>query len=97
VFPAWPREWDATFTLLARGGFLVTASTENGRVEFVQLKSQLGGECHVRNPWPDTVVTVVRGGMSEDVTGTLLRLATAPGAVVVLHPKGVAPAKKKLS
>jgi len=24
VFPAWPKEWDAEYTLLARGGFLVT-------------------------------------------------------------------------
>jgi hypothetical protein len=97
VFPAWPREWDATYTLLARGGFLVTASMEKGRIEFVQLKSQAGGECRLRNPWPETSVTVVRGGASEDVTGTLIRLTTAPGEVVTLHPKGAAPAKKKVS
>src|SRR5262249_51891791 len=30
VFPAFPREWDAAFTLLARGAFLVSSSIEGG-------------------------------------------------------------------
>jgi hypothetical protein len=51
VFPAWPKEWDAQFKLLARGGFLVTASYRNGVPESVELLSQNGGECRVRNPF----------------------------------------------
>ncbi len=35
VFPAWPPEWDASFRLLARGGFLISlvrfATTQGSR------------------------------------------------------------------
>jgi hypothetical protein len=30
VFPAWPTEWDASFCLLARGGFLVSSEIQAG-------------------------------------------------------------------
>ena len=51
VFPAWPKKWEASFRLLARGGFLVTSSIRNGEVEFVEIESRLGEECRLRNPW----------------------------------------------
>jgi hypothetical protein len=51
VFPAWPKDWDARFTLLARGGFLVTSSMANGAIESVELVSNVGVPCRVRNPW----------------------------------------------
>ncbi len=65
VFPAWPQDWDAAFTLLARGGFLVTSSLQKGVIEFVEIISQLGGECRVRNPWPDREVALYRNGKNE--------------------------------
>ena len=34
LFAACPKEWNARFTLLARGGFLVTAAIEEGRDPF---------------------------------------------------------------
>ena len=51
VFAAWPRRWDASFRLLARGGFVVRSSISTGRVEFVEIESRLGGTCRVRLPW----------------------------------------------
>lgn len=51
VFPAWPREWDASFSLLARGGFLVTSSIRGGVIEFIQIESRFGETCRLRNPW----------------------------------------------
>ena len=51
VFPAWPKKWEASFRLLARGGFLVTSSIRNGEVEFVEIESRLGEGCRLRNPW----------------------------------------------
>jgi hypothetical protein len=51
VFPAWPREWNASFRLLARGGFLVSAAVREGRVEFVEIESRRGETCRLRNPW----------------------------------------------
>src|SRR6516165_12261454 len=32
VFPAWPKDWNARFRLLARGAFLVSSAIEDGKV-----------------------------------------------------------------
>jgi hypothetical protein len=43
VFPAWPMEWDAQYSLLARGNFLVTSSMRKGVVEFVEINVYKSG------------------------------------------------------
>jgi hypothetical protein len=92
VFPAWPREWDAAFTLLARGAFLVSSSMEAGRVEFVRIESQAGGDCRLRNPWPDAAVTLSRDGKAEeDLKGELLVFPTHKGETVVVIRGGSVP------
>src|SRR5947208_2810333 len=68
-FPAWPKEWGARYKLLARGGFLVTASIRNGKVEAVELLSQNAGPCRLRNPF----------------TGELARYTTAKGERITLR------------
>jgi len=50
VLPACPKEWDVDFTLLARGNFLVGASTEKGEVRAVEIESRSGGALRLR--WP---------------------------------------------
>lgn len=60
IFPAWPPEWNAHFKLLCRGGFLVSASMQNGIVESVDIESQAGSLCNIRNPWPKQEVIVYR-------------------------------------
>ncbi len=88
LFPAWPREWDAHFELLCRGGFLVRSAMEDGKVPFVEVTSQLGGECRLRNPWPGKRVAVHRGDAAEIVDAdSLLRLATEPGQKLLLLPR----------
>lgn len=97
VFPAWPKGWDAQFTLAARGAFLISASKQNDKVEFVEILSQKGGQCIVQNPWPDTEATVYRDGKAaEGVTGKLLTLSTTAGERLTLAPKGKVPAAKIL-
>jgi rhamnogalacturonyl hydrolase YesR len=87
VFPAWPGEWDAAFTLRARGAFLVSSSMKAGRIEFVQIKSQLGGPCRLRNPWPDMTVTLSRDAKkADDLSGSLLVFATKPGETIGVTP-----------
>ena len=96
VFAAWPRDWDAAFTLLCRGGFLVTSSMQSGRIEFVEIKSQVGGQCRLRNPWPDTEVTLYRDGSKwKDVRGALLKFETDRDQIFVVVPKGVPPSQFK--
>jgi len=58
VFPTWPDEWDAEFKLLTSGGFIVSASKISGNIERVELLSQFGGTCRIRNPWGDKMVNV---------------------------------------
>jgi hypothetical protein len=96
VFPAWPKEWNAQYTLLARGAFLVSSSMRGGRVEFVELESQAGGECRLRNPWGEAEVDLFRNGkQSEGLRGGLLTFQTAKGEHVVVVPKGSSPDKVK--
>jgi len=85
VFPAWPTEWDAQFTLLAAGAFLVTSSMRGGRIEFVELSSQAGGVCRLRNPWGEAEVTLYRDNKkSEQMKGSLLKIPTGKGENVVV-------------
>jgi hypothetical protein len=80
VFAAWPKEWDATFTLRARGAFVVTAAQREGHVEFVEVVSEAGAPLRLHNPWGDREVTVQRArGGTERVRGALLTLATRAG------------------
>jgi len=86
VFPAWPKDWDATFSLLARGGFTVGSSVKDGQVEFVRIASHVGGECRVRNPWSGPV-TVDRGGRRWlQLADSLLRFPTNAGEEFLLRP-----------
>ena len=101
VFSSWPKDWDAAFTLLARGAFLVSSSMEKGRIEFVEIQSQVGGECRLRNPWPDTALTLYRNGkraedLSPDLSG-LLRFPTARGETITVVPRGSTPCRKEVS
>lgn len=94
VFAAWPKEWDAEFTLAARGAFLVTSAFRNGNVQFIELSSQAGGECRLRNPWVDGDITLFRNGKpAEEVGGRLLKFNTAKDEVLLVLKKGVAPSK----
>jgi hypothetical protein len=94
LFGAWPKQWDAEFTLLARGAFLVTSSMRAGAVEFVELRSQAGGECRLRNPWGRSAVSLYRdGSKSEDLEGSLLTFPAAKGECIVAVPKGSSPDK----
>jgi len=98
VFPAWPTVWNAQYTLLARGAFLVSSSIEGGRIEFVEIKSQAGGECRLRNPWREAEVTLYRDGKkSQDLQGTLLTFPTAKNENIVVVPKGTSPDQLKRS
>ena len=95
VFPAWPREWDAAYTLLVRGAFLVSCSMRNGQIEFVEIQPQVGGECRLRNPWSDqAMVTLYRNDIIwKEIRGPLLRFDTHKGQRIVLVPKGELPGR----
>jgi hypothetical protein len=94
VFPGWPKEWDAEYTLLCRRGFLVTSSMKKGRIEFVEIKSQFGGRCRLRNPWPGAEVTLYRNQERwKDSKRSLLEFETAKGETFVVVVKGTSPSQ----
>lgn len=96
VFPAWPKEWDAAYTLLARGAFLVSSSMRGGRIEFVELRSLAGAECRLRNPWQEEEVTLYRDARkSENLKGPLLTFATRQSERIAIVPAGVTPEKRR--
>jgi hypothetical protein len=96
VFPAWPKQWNAGYTLLARGRFLVSASIHEGRVAFVELESQAGAECRLRNPFDGEVMLYRDGAKAEQLKGTMLRFATKKAERVTVLPTGTAPADVRL-
>ena len=88
IFPAWPKEWDAQFTLAARNAFLISASQVGGQIEFVEIQSGKGGQCLVQNPWESKELTVYRDGKkSKNMSGKLLALPSKAGEIITLVPK----------
>jgi hypothetical protein len=87
VFAAWPPEWDATFTLRARGGFVITAAHQNGKVEFVEIRSEAGATLRLHNPWGATSFVAVRGdGTRENIQGKTWSTATRVGERIRVIP-----------
>ena len=89
VFPAWPKDWDVTFKLLARGACEVTASQQGGQIRFVKLTSRMGGQCNLKNPWSESGVTLYRDGKAaEELSGNSLKIQAKKGEIVTIVPKG---------
>ena len=92
VFPAWDIKKPAYFSLLAKGGFMVSSSVKNGAINFVEINSQLGGTCRIRNPWPGSTLTAYRNGAkAEDLTGSLISFSTSPGEDIRIVKQNVNP------
>ncbi|GHU68508.1 hypothetical protein FACS1894184_10660 [Clostridia bacterium] len=66
VFPAWKRDWDASFELHARGGFIVSSEMKDGKILFVTINAQRDGRLTLINPWGED--TAVSDG-SEQLSG----------------------------
>lgn len=89
IFPAWPKEWDAQYTLLCRNAFLVSSSMRKGLIEFVEVVSQAGKELHMTNPWPGNEVVIYRNGKEWKIDRQeRIQLQTKVGDRLILVKKG---------
>ena len=88
VAPAWPGDWNATFRLLARGGFLVTAAVRDGDVAFVEIESRLGETCRLRNPWQMPCAVREKGGPTQQMDDDILCFDTRKGKRYLVLPDG---------
>jgi hypothetical protein len=87
VFPAWPKDWDADFTLLARGAFTVSAAQKDGKIGVVTVVSHAGAISRLQNPWPGRDVQLTRDGQPpERHQGALLTFPTSRGERLTLAP-----------
>lgn len=94
VFPAWPMAWDAKYKLAAKDGFLVASSLVNHEIEYVEITSQLGGECRVRNPWDESVDLYINGKKVKTIRAgenDLMKFDTEKGDVALLVKAGCDP------
>lgn len=92
VFPAWDKNKVAYFKLLAKGGFLVSSATKNGEISFVEINSQLGGRCRIRNPWPGNTISLYRNGVkTEDLNRSIISLLTTKSEDIKIVRQGVDP------
>ncbi len=82
LFPCWPKELDASFARLrAQGGFLVSSTFKDGRVERVTIASEAGNRLHLLSPWDALAVD----GEEVDIDGAgLVTIHAEPGQSFIL-------------
>lgn len=88
IFPAWPRNIDASFTTFrAEGAFLVSASWANGSVKGVTIVSEKGGICRIWKPWPGLKVLDATGqAVAVQEEGSIAKFETTAGATYKVAP-----------
>jgi len=93
VFPSVPEFWPAAYfeKLRAEGAFLVTARRERGKTQFVEISSEAGEICRVRNPFPGRGAILAESGTGQrNLEGDWLEFKTEVGKKYLLTPEGAA-------
>jgi hypothetical protein len=83
LFPNWPLEKDAEFrNLRAVGAFLVSATLKNGKVEEIQVTSEVGGVLKMIIPWENGgTVTSVEG--KKNLSTANVEMKTVKGEILI--------------
>ncbi len=92
IFPAWPATADARFhSLLAEGGFEVSAEQAAGAIAHVKIRSTAGGTVKLLSPWKDGFQAIDEtSGVEASVTaaGAVGSFATTAGNTYRIEPAG---------
>jgi alpha-L-fucosidase 2 len=88
LFPAVPDHWhDTGFEdLRAEGAFVVSARLREGEVAFARIRSEVGGVCGLRNPWPGEDVIVRGPDGDSQLSGETVQWDTREGADYLVFP-----------
>ncbi len=92
VFPAVPKAWkkEVSFAKMrAEGALLVSAAMRNGRIEWVEVESEKGGELRMTNNVGDVVVVERAGREREEMRGKQLVIGMKTGEIIRIGPAGV--------
>jgi alpha-L-fucosidase 2 len=87
VFPALPEFWPAAYfeKLRAEGAFLVTARRERGQTQFVEITSEAGEICRLKNPFAgQEVILNETGAGQQKLQGNWLEFKTEVGKKYLL-------------
>ena len=87
VFPGWLAHRDARFRRLrTQGGFLVSSSFIDGKIDSVEVESTAGGPLRLVSPWPKVVVhspaELPSRPLAPDARG-VVQVSTRPGDRVI--------------
>ena len=89
LFPCWLKS-PASFTRLrAKGAFIVSAKYDGESVISLQIKSEKGNLCKLKNPWPGERVSVNENGCEIDVSfvGDICSFETEEGKMYEICKK----------
>ncbi len=88
LFPNWPENKDAAFkTLRAAGGFLISSSISDGRVQYLSIISENDNSLKLYNPWgPQIKLNVTKGDSQESTKGDIITIDMKKGQSIVITP-----------
>jgi len=83
VFPAWTQQKDACFRRLrTQGGFLVSSSLVDGKIDWIEVESTAGGLLRLVSPWKKIAVRssakIPSRLLTKDAEG-IVQVSTHPG------------------
>ncbi|MEO3857024.1 discoidin domain-containing protein [Acrocarpospora sp. B8E8] len=88
VFPVWPAGKDGSFVKLReKGGLVISSEISAGRVTYVDITSEAGGDVKLVNPWGQKV-RIIRMGtkqVSYD-SGNTIEFSTKEGSTYNITP-----------
>lgn len=83
LFPTWPAAKDASFyQLRQKGAFVVSSSKKAGKVEYADVRSEVGGTLRLKNPWGGGAFRVT------DANGNSVPYTTPGGVITVQTTAG---------
>ncbi|HCO85183.1 MAG TPA: hypothetical protein DIT95_16870, partial [Arenibacter sp.] len=87
LFPAIPADWkNVGFSKLrTEGAFLVSAQKQDGKLKWVKIVSEKGGEVRLMNPFSNKEFSI-KDEVDSQWDGDILKIETQPGQEIWLKP-----------